>query len=108
VTAEMRFPAVAVGQHAAVVGEVAEQMAVARAAVREVSMDRQAYGQLCQFVPGLLDPLFSGAVDILNAAVDALSETALKLSAITEAVEATDADGALRLAEAVRGPESPR
>ncbi|WP_264653316.1 hypothetical protein [Actinoplanes cyaneus] len=62
----MRFPAEVVRLHATMVGEVAEQMAVARSAVREVSMDRQAYGEICQFLPGLLDPLFTGAVDVLN------------------------------------------
>ncbi|ASW53122.1 hypothetical protein [Plantactinospora sp. KBS50] len=103
----MRFPVEAVRRHAAVVGEVAEQMAVARAAVREVTMDRRAYGELCQFLPGLLDPLFGGALDVLNSAMDALSETALKLRATAEAIEATDADSALRLSEAGRGPEAP-
>jgi Excreted virulence factor EspC, type VII ESX diderm len=102
----MQFPVEAVRQHAAVVGEVAEQMAVARSAVREVSMDRQAYGEICQFLPGLLEPLFAGAVEVLNGAVDALSETALKLDATAATIEAADVDSARGLIEAGRGSES--
>ncbi|GAA1643115.1 type VII secretion target [Actinoplanes couchii] len=104
--AGMRFPPEVVRQHAAAVGEVAERMAAARSAVREVSMDRQAYGELCQFLPGLLEPLFGGAVDVMNGAVDALSETALKLRVIAATIEATDVDNADRLTETGRGTES--
>ena len=100
-SAGMRFPVEAVRQHAA-----AERMAVARSAVREVSMNRQAYGEICQFLPGLLEPLFNGAVDILNGAVDALSETALKLRVTAVTIEATDVDSARGLTEAGRVPES--
>ncbi|WP_433793978.1 type VII secretion target [Actinoplanes sp. CA-252034] len=93
----MQFPAEAVRQHATTVGETAEQVALARSAVREVSMDRQAYGEICQFLPGLLDPLFEGAMDVLSMAVDALSETAYELRATAETIEATDADSAGRI-----------
>lgn len=103
--AGMRFPAEAVRQHATAVGEAADLMAVARSAVREVGMDRQAYGEICQFLPGLLEPLFGDAVDVLNGAVDALSETALKLRATAATIEATDVDSAGRLTEAGRGSE---
>jgi hypothetical protein len=104
-SAGMRFPADAVRQHATVVSDVAGQMAQARSAVHEVVMDGQAYGQICRFLPGLLSPLFGGAVEVLNGAVDALSETALKLRATAETIEAADVDSAHRLHEAGRGPE---
>lgn len=81
-------------RHAAVVDELAAQMATARSAVREVTMSHQAYGELCQFLPGLLSPLFGGAVEVLNGAVDALSETAIKLRAAAGALDATDAGNA--------------
>ncbi|MEV4276892.1 type VII secretion target [Actinoplanes xinjiangensis] len=104
-SAGMRFPVEAVRQHATAVGEVAEQMAVARSAVREVGMDRQAYGEICQFLPGLLEPLFGGAAEVLNGAVDALSETAHKLRVTAATIEAADVDSARGLTEAGRGPE---
>jgi hypothetical protein len=107
VSAGIRFPAEAVRQHASVVGEVAEQMAVARSAVCEVSMDARAYGEICGFLPGLLSPLFGAAVEVMNGAVDALSETALKLRVTAETIEATDVDSAYRLTEAGRDPKLP-
>lgn len=94
----MQFPAEAVRQHANTVGEAAEQMALARSAIRAVGMDRQAYGQICQFLPALLDPLFDSAVDVLSAAVDSLSETSYRLRATAETIEATDVDSAHRIA----------
>lgn len=103
----MQFPAEAVRLHAAAVSEAAERMAVARSAVHEVSMDRQAYGEICQFLPGLLSPLFGGAVEVLNGAVESLSETALKLRATAATIEAADVGSARRLSEAGRGPELP-
>jgi hypothetical protein len=107
--AGMRFLTGAVLQHAAVVGEVADQMAQARSALHEITMDRQAYGELCQFLPELLSPLFGSAVEVLNDAVDALSETALDLRTTTSDVQDTDADNARRLTDtAGPGPERSR
>jgi excreted virulence factor EspC (type VII ESX diderm) len=103
VSADVEFPGASVLQHAAAVSEVSDRMAQARSAVREVTMDGQAYGQLCQFLPGLLSPLFGGAVEVMNDAVEALSETALKLRTTAAAIEATDAGSAGRLADAA-GP----
>lgn len=96
--AGLQLPPAAVRQHAAAVGDAADQMTLARSAVHAVTMERQAYGQLCQFLPTLLSPLFGGAVEVLNAAVDALSETALKLHETTTTTESTDADNARRFA----------
>ncbi|GAA0535668.1 hypothetical protein GCM10010172_16160 [Paractinoplanes ferrugineus] len=96
-TAAMEFPAASVLQHAVAVSKASEQMAQARAAVRTVSVDTQAYGQLCQFLPGLLSPLFGSAAEVMNEAVDALTETALKLRATAMAMDSTDAGTANRL-----------
>lgn len=96
-TAAVEFPAASVFQHADAVREASDQMTQVRSAVREVSMDRQAYGQLCQFLPGLLSPLFDNAAEVMNDAVEALAETALKLSATATAMEATDVGSANRL-----------
>ncbi|WIM93998.1 type VII secretion target [Actinoplanes oblitus] len=103
----MRFPAEAVRQHAAAVSEAAGQLELARSTVREVTMDSQAYGEVCRFLPGLLSPLFGGAVEVLNGAVDALSETAFKLRAAAEVIENADFESARHLTESARGPGSP-
>jgi hypothetical protein len=97
VSAGVEFPAASVLQHATAVSETSDRMAQAKSAVREVTMDGQVYGQLCQFVPGLLSPIFGSAVEVMTDAVDALGETALKLRATATAMEAADVGSARRL-----------
>ena len=104
----MQFPAEAVVRHAAGVEDAAEQMTQARSAVREITMDSQAYGQLCQFLPTLLSPIFGSAAAVLNGAAEALGETALKLRSTATAMQATDAGSARRVENAARpGTELP-
>jgi uncharacterized protein YukE len=96
----VQFPVAAVQQHAGTVDQVADAVQEARSAVREVSMDTQAYGQLCQFLPGLLSPLFGLALVAMNGAVDALQETATNLRAAASHAEATDTANAARVTAA--------
>jgi hypothetical protein len=103
VSGGVEFPASSVLRHADAVSAAADQVAQARSAVREVTMDGQAYGQLCQFLPGILSPLLGGAAEVMNDAVDALGETALKLRATATAMEATDTGSARRL-DGAAGP----
>lgn len=86
----MRFPVAAVTQHAGSVDRAADAMEMARSAVREVTMDTQAYGQLCQFLPALLTPIFELAVGAVAESVDALRETSEKLRTAANSSEATD------------------
>jgi hypothetical protein len=102
-SAKLEFPAASVLQHAAAVSEASDHLTQARSAVREVTIDSQAYGQLCQFLPGLLSPLFGITVEVMNDAMDALEETALKLHATATAMEAADTGSARRLDNAA-GP----
>src|SRR3954454_940692 len=105
---DVQFPADAVLRHAAAVDEASEQMTQVRSAVGEVAMDSQAYGQLCQFLPGLLSPLFGSAVQVMIGAVESLGETALKLRTTAATVQASDAGNARRLEDAAgSGPELP-
>jgi hypothetical protein len=99
-SAGVQFPAASVLRHAAAVRDASDRMTQARSAVHEVTMDNHAYGQLCQFLPGLLSPIFGSAVEVLNDAVDALEETALKLHATATAMETADVGGARRLDDA--------
>ena len=102
-SAGVEFPAALVLRHAAAVSDASEQMAQARAAVREVTMDSGAYGQLCQFLPGLISALFGSAGDAINDAVDALGETALRLRVTATDMTAADAGTARRL-DSAGGP----
>ncbi|MFI5932010.1 type VII secretion target [Actinoplanes sp. NPDC051494] len=100
---EVRFPAPEVERHAGSVDRIAESVVQARAAVNEVTMDNEAYGQLCQFLPVLLNPVFSQAVSAMNDATDALRETADNLRAAAASVTATDA----RVDERITGAGAP-
>ena len=76
---EVRLPVEAVLQHSDSVSAVAAAVLEARAAVAQVSMDSQAYGMLCQFLPGVLSGVFEAAVVAMNGSAEALQETALNL-----------------------------
>jgi hypothetical protein len=93
----VEFPAASVLRHADAVTDAAEELNQARSAVREVSMDIQAYGRLCQFLPGLLSPLFGGAIEVMNDATEALAETGTKLRTTASAMEDADVGSAQRL-----------
>ncbi|GAA2487427.1 hypothetical protein [Winogradskya humida] len=97
----MAFPAETVLRHAGSVGEASDGMAQARDAAATVAMGSEAYGQLCQFLPALLNPLFSGATDVLSDAVDALGETELNLRATASAMTGADSGSAQRFRSAV-------
>jgi hypothetical protein len=91
------FPADSVRRHAGAVAAACDQMAQTQSAVREVTMDSQAYGRLCQFLPGLLSPLFGVAAGVLGDARGALDETASQLRTTADAMDVTDAGSARRV-----------
>ncbi|WP_045747335.1 type VII secretion target [Actinoplanes rectilineatus] len=100
----LSLPVLAVQQHAAGVDQVAADVSQARAAVDQVTMDSQAYGQLCQFLPGLLSGLFGAAVTAMNGNVDALHETAYGLRDAVRTVQAADQESAGDIAAAYKAP----
>jgi hypothetical protein len=67
-------------------------------------MNPGAYGILCQFLPGILSPVFERGLDALNSSVDALHETAAELRATVTSMVGSDEAGAGRITAA----ESPR
>lgn len=95
--ASMQFPVALVGQHASAVEQVSEAMDTARSAVHTVTMDSQAYGQLCQFLPAMLAPVFMLGSDALYGSVDALRETAANLRTAAANAEHTDNRAANRI-----------
>ncbi|MCO8277512.1 type VII secretion target [Actinoplanes sp. TRM 88003] len=96
----VRMPIDAVRRHAGSVDAVADAVGEAKAAVGQVTMDTQAYGQLCQFLPGLLEPAFSAALDALSESGDGLRETAIGLRAVADQAAATDRSSADRVTTA--------
>ena len=97
---QVQFPVPQVERHAASVDAIADSVAQARAAVTEVTMSSQAYGQLCQFLPGLLSPLFDQAVSAMTDATDSLRGTADSLRAAAASAAATDAAAGERVTTA--------
>ena len=96
--ADIEFPIALVHQHGGTVDRVADAVELARSAVHEVSLDTQAYGQLCQFLPAILSPVFGLAVDALHESVGSLQETAQKLRTASSATQSTDTDRSQKIA----------
>lgn len=103
----VQFPGPLVERHAGSVDQVGDAMNLARSAVRDVTMDTGAYGQLCQFLPGILSPVFGIGVDALHSAVDVLHETAANLRTTAASMSATDEAGARRITKAGGGHGGP-
>ena len=93
----VQFPIDQVHRHANSVDQAAEAMQNARSAVHEISMDPQAYGQLCQFLPGLLTPVFEIGAATLRSSVEALRETADNLRDAAVSVHDTDVTNARKI-----------
>jgi hypothetical protein len=68
--------------------------------VHEVTMDTAAYGQLCQFLPAILSPVFGMGVDALYGSVDSLRETATKLRTAASTTRGTDVGSGQRITAA--------
>jgi excreted virulence factor EspC (type VII ESX diderm) len=102
---ELSVEAAAVHRHAAGVDEVADAVRLAASAVHDVTMDSQAYGQLCQFLPGLLTPLFGLARAAMTRSAGSLGETATKLRTTAEQMRDTDTAAARRVNRSM--PELP-
>ena len=93
----LQFPPAEIRRHAGSVDGIADAVQTARGAVHEVTMDTQAYGQLCQFLPAILSPIFSLATGALNDAEDSLRETAGKLRSTVSEATATDESAGRRV-----------
>jgi hypothetical protein len=99
-TDEVRFPGGRVERHADSVERVGDAMEAARSAVHDVVLDSGAYGQLCQFLPAILSPVFGMGADALYKTVDVLQETAASLRVTAASMSATDEASGRRITEA--------
>ncbi|MFI5898350.1 hypothetical protein ACIA5D_50580 [Actinoplanes sp. NPDC051513] len=97
---QVQFPGQRVTQHAGSVDQVGGAMELARSAVHDVTMDSGAYRVLCQFLPGILSPVFGLGADALYQAVDVLHETASGLRTTAASMSATDEAGRDRITTA--------
>jgi hypothetical protein len=96
----IQFPVQLVERHAAGVEQAGEALELARSAVHDVTMDSGAYGLLCQFLPGVLNPVLALSAGALRRTADAVHETAAGLRATAASMAATDTAGSRRIAQA--------
>lgn len=65
--------------HAGRLDRIADGIATATDAARYVQLHPEAYGQICSFVPAILNDLTTPLIDGLQTAVDSLHDTSARL-----------------------------
>ena len=83
--------------HASEVDRIGDGLDTAKQAGEAVRVDMGAYGQLCQFVPALLNGLQTTLIDGIGRAVTAAHDTADALRSTAADYDATDGNAADRL-----------
>jgi hypothetical protein len=81
---------------------IGDGLTTASQAGEVVRTDVDAYGQLCQIVPALLNGLQEDMVDGMATAAQSLHDTAASLRAVAADYDATDSDAAARLHHTMR------
>ena len=77
-------------KHAGSVDAVAAAVEQAKAAGAQVKLGRGAYGQLCQLIPTLIDPIQQLGIDALTEAGSTLTTTAGSLRTAAGQYSGTD------------------
>jgi hypothetical protein len=83
--------------HAGEVDGIGDGLASAAQAGQTALTDTGAYGQLCQFVPALLNALQQDMVGGMNTAADSAYETADSLRSVAAFYDTADGNAADRL-----------
>jgi excreted virulence factor EspC (type VII ESX diderm) len=83
--------------HASEVNGIGDGLDNAKQAGSVVHVDVGAYGQLCQFVPALLNGLQTTLIDGIGSAVTAAHDTADALRSTAADYDATDGNAADRI-----------
>ena len=89
--------------HASATDRLADRADQASSAIRHVRLDRAAYGQLCSFIPTLLDALQERIESAAIESSGALHGTADRLRQTAAAYDGSDTGAAIGLSEAGRG-----
>ncbi|ANZ34730.1 hypothetical protein BBK82_00185 [Lentzea guizhouensis] len=76
--------------HAARLDGIRDRLSTALDAARTVSLPTDAYGQICQFFPPMVDPVEQMGMDAIGAAVTAVEETATGVRETAKAYDAVD------------------
>ena len=86
--------------HAGEVDGIGDGLASAAQAAHAVQTDSGAYGQLCQFVPALLNGLQQAMVDGIGTAARSAHDTADALRSVAASYDSTDGTAADRIRNA--------
>lgn len=89
-TEPVTIPFDALRRHAGSVDNLSDAMTTAHGAANQVYLDAGAYGKLCQFLPGLFDPVLRSTVDAMRAGADEAEANARRLRRVADSAEATD------------------
>jgi Excreted virulence factor EspC, type VII ESX diderm len=94
---EFQVDPASLAAHAATVDRVGDGLTAAADAGRTVQTDTGAYGQLCQFVPALLNGLQRAMVDGMATAAGSVHDTAESVRSVAADYGNADAAAADRL-----------
>ena len=97
---EVRIPIHAVRGHSGSVDAAADGLDSARSAAAHVGLGGEAYGRICAFLPGLIDPIGGSVVSVLAEAASSVRETAAGLRTVAADAAATDRDAERRITSA--------
>jgi hypothetical protein len=94
---EVQVSAAALVSHASEVDRIGDGLTTAVQAGEAVRTGTGAYGQLCQFVPVLLNGLQQAMVDGMTTTADSVHDTADRLRSVAAAYDASDGNAVDRL-----------
>lgn len=94
---EIVIPVEAVRRHSVNIDNVAAAVHEARSAAHAVTIETEAYGQICSFLPTLLNPLFALTLSAYVRAEEALQETSVSLRTAAARAEESDKESSRRI-----------
>lgn len=103
----IRMPVEAVRRHSTTVDGISADVSTAHKAASQVYLDSAAFGQLCQFLPAVFEPVLNTAVDAIDAASTSLKNSSEKLRSATSGTESTDIAAASRFEAVPNGIDLP-
>lgn len=83
--------------HAGTTDSIGDELATAAGAGQTARTGNDAYGQLCQFVPAMLNGLQQHIIDGVNTAAQSVHETADALRSVAASYDAADGNAADRI-----------
>ncbi|XVU26109.1 type VII secretion target [Actinoplanes sp. CA-054009] len=94
---ELQVDPNALATHAGSIDDIGDGLTSTADAGRHVQTDTGAYGQLCQFVPALLNGLQQAMVDGISTAAASVHETADSLRSVAASYDRADEAASERL-----------